>query len=99
VVQNIRDIELMEEIKSTLGCGTITINESSAIVRYTVSNLSDIQNIIIPFFDKYLLIGDKVKNFEDFKKASDLMVNKSHLTEEGLNKILSIKSYMIMNRK
>lgn len=99
VVQNIRDMNLMEEIKSTLGCGTITINESSAIIRYTVSKLSDIQNIIIPFFDKYSLIGDKVKNFEDLKKVSDLMVNKSHLTEEGLNKILSIKSYMNMNRK
>ena len=99
VVQNIRDMNLMEEIKSTLGCGTITINESSAIIRYTVSKLSDIQNIIIPFFDKYSLIGDKVKNFEDLKKVSDLMVNKSHLTEEGLNKILSIKSYMNINRK
>ena len=99
VVQNIRDLELMEEIKSTLGCGTITMNESSGITRYAVSKISDIQNIIIPFFDKYSLIGDKVKNFEDFKKVSDLMVNKSHLTEEGLNKILSIKSNMNMNRE
>jgi hypothetical protein len=56
-------MELIEEIKSTLGCGTITMNESSGITRYAVSKLSDIQNIIIPFFDKYSLIGDKVKNF------------------------------------
>jgi hypothetical protein len=92
-------MELIEEIKSTLGCGTITMNESSGITRYAVSKLSDIQNIIIPFFDKYSLIGDKVKNFEDFKKVSDLIVNKSHLTEEGLNKILPIKSNMNMNRE
>lgn len=60
----------MEEIKSNLGCGSITINESSAVIRYTVSKLSDIQNIIIPFFDKYSLMGDKIINFEDFKKVS-----------------------------
>ncbi len=63
VTQNIRDMQLMEEIKSRLGCGSITINESSSVIRFAVTNLSDIQNIIIPFFDKYSLIGDKVRNF------------------------------------
>jgi hypothetical protein len=55
----------MEEIKSIFGCGSITINESSAVIRYTVTKLLDIQNIIIPFFDKYSLMGDKLINFED----------------------------------
>lgn len=76
VMQNIRDIKLMEEIKSRLGCGSITINESSAVIRYAVTKLSDIQNIIIPFFDKYPLMGDKIKNFEDLKKVSDLITKK-----------------------
>jgi hypothetical protein len=89
----------MEEIKSTLNCGFITINESSAITRFAVTKFSDIQNIIIPFFDKYPLKGDKVKNFEEFKKVSDLITKKSHLTKEGLDKILKIKSNMNFNRK
>lgn len=59
VVQNIKNIAIMEKIKSKLGCGSITINERSAIARYTVAKLSDIQNIIIPFFDKYSLISSK----------------------------------------
>ena len=99
VMQNIRDLELMEEIKTKFGCGSITINEDSALIRYTVTKLSDIQNIIIPFFDKYLLMGDKVRNFEDFKKVSELITKKSHLTKEGLNQILTIKSNMNFNRK
>ena len=98
-MQNIRDMKLMEEIKSTLGCGFITINESSAVIRFAVTKLSDIQNIIIPFFDKYSLMGDKARNFEDFKKVSDLITKKSHLTKEGLDKILTIKSNMNFNRK
>lgn len=99
VMQNIRDLELMEEIKSKFGCGSITINESSAVIRYTVTKLSDIQNIIIPFFDEYSLMGDKKINFEDFKKVSELITKKSHLTKEGLNKILVIKSNMNFNRE
>jgi hypothetical protein len=98
-MQNIRDMKVMEEIKSTLGCGFITINESSSVIRFAVTKLSDIQNIIIPFFDKYSLMGDKVRNFEDFKKVSNLITKKSHLTKEGLDKILTIKSNMNFNRK
>lgn len=89
----------MEEIKSIFGCGSVTISESSAVVRYTVSKLSDVQNKIIPFLDKYPIIGEKVKDYEDFKKVSSLMTNKSHLTKEGLDEILAIKSKMNFNRK
>ena len=99
VTQNIRDMLLMEEIKSTLGCGSITINESSSVIRFAVTKLSDIQNKIIPFFDKYSLVGDKLINYEDFKRVSDLMARKSHLTKEGLDEILAIKSNMNFNRK
>ena len=99
VVQGIRDLQLMEEIKSILGCGSITINESSSIIRFAVTKLSDIQGKIIPFFDKYSLVGDKLRNYEDFKKVSDLMIQKSHLTKEGLDKLLTIKSNMNFNRK
>jgi len=89
----------MEEIKSVLGCGSVTINEASQIARFSVTKLSDIQNIIIPFLDKYPIVGEKVKDYEDFKKVSDLITNKSHLTEEGLKEILAIKSKMNFNRK
>lgn len=99
VVQNVRDLTIMEKIKSIFGCGSLTVNESSEIVRYTVSKLSDIENKIIPFLDRYPIIGEKVKDYEDFKKVFDLMINKSHLTKKGLDEILTIKSKMNFNRK
>lgn len=99
VVQGIRDLQLMEEIKSTLGCGSITINKSSSIIRFAVTKLSDIQGKIIPFFDKYSIEGVKVKDYADFKKVALLMDKKSHLTKEGLDKLLTIKSKMNFNRK
>lgn len=98
-MQGLRDMQLMEEIKLALGCGSITISESSSVIRFAVKKLSDIQNKIIPFFDKYSLVGDKLINYEDFKRVSDLMARKSHLTKEGLDEILAIKSNMNFNRK
>ena len=44
------------------------------------------------------LVGTKVKDFEDFKEASLLIKSKSHLTKEGLEKIILIKSRMNFNR-
>ena len=98
VVQNIRDAGLINSLILILGCGSITISEKSYIVRYTVTSLSDIVEHIIPFFDKYPILGEKSKDYEDFKKVSTLMINKEHLTPEGLEKIKSIKSKMNFKR-
>jgi aspartate ammonia-lyase len=37
-------------------------------------------------------------DFEDFKKVSEIVKVKDHLTSEGLNKILNIKSSMNQRR-
>jgi LAGLIDADG endonuclease len=62
----------------------------SQAVYYVVQKLSDLTDIIIPFFDKYPLQGVKVKDFEDFKHAAKLMESNAHLTEEGLEEIRKI---------
>jgi len=60
---------------------------------------ADINANIIPFFDKYPLQGEKAKDFMDFKKVALLMQSKAHLTREGLEEILKIKSGMNARRK
>lgn len=40
----------------------------------------------------------KYANYNDFKKVIELMVNKEHLTQEGLNKILKISQGMNTKR-
>jgi LAGLIDADG endonuclease len=49
---------------------------------------------IIPFFEKYLILGNKSLDFEDFKKVANIIKNKEHLTSDGFNNILNIKSGM-----
>lgn len=46
--------------------GTYSIDNNN-IIRYRVSNLHDIKNIIIPFFDKYQLKDNKLLSFIKFK--------------------------------
>ena len=63
-----------------------------------ITKISDIVNTIIPFFEKYPIIGVKNLDFTYFKKAAIIIKNKEHLTPDGLNKILEIKSKMNRNR-
>ena len=50
--------------------------------------------IKINYFDKYPLITQKQVDFLLFKQVVELIVNKEHLTKEGLIKIINIKAAM-----
>lgn len=68
-------------------------------VAIQIVNTSDILNIIIPFFDKYKIKGAKELDYIDFKKVAEIVNSKSHLTEDGFNRILVIKDNMNLKRK
>lgn len=98
VVQNIRDTYLLKSFSQFFGCGNINIVEKSGIISFSVRNLSDLTDKIIPFFEEYNIQGVKAKDFNEFKEVSNLMKSKLHLTKEGLDKILLIKSRMRHSR-
>lgn len=90
---HIKELELLEKIRNSLGgVGNIYNNTNSCL--FKVSSLPEIVNTIIPFFDKYPLLTKKREDYELFKQVALLMLNKEHLTEEGFNKVLSIKASM-----
>ena len=92
ITQQSRDKFLMERLVSYLDCGFIS--ERSDIVDFQVTNFTDITDKIIPFFEKYPIIGVKLDNYNDFCEVAKLVRNKEHLTVEGLEKIRLIKSNM-----
>jgi hypothetical protein len=55
-----------------------------------VYSLNDLVIKILPLFENFLKTQKKL-DFNYFKEVSSLMLNKEHLTEEGLIKILLIK--------
>lgn len=86
-----KDKELLEQLQRDFGgVGYITKHRSES-VHYRVQSLKDFL-VILNHFDKYPLITLKWVNYQLFKSAILLIINKEHLAEEGLRKIVSIKA-------
>jgi len=85
------DLPLLYKIQAFFGgIGSITVHGQKASFR--VSKLDDIINVIIPHFIKYPLQSAKLIDFLLWQKCVMLIKMKEHLTEDGLHKILSLKS-------
>lgn len=65
ISQDERDRALIGLIRKYLKCGTIQTSRHT--VELTIVSLKDIINIIIPFFDKYHLIGIKQLDYACFR--------------------------------
>jgi hypothetical protein len=70
-----------------LNCSKYYARSNKNYGELIVEKFSDIIEKIIPFFDKYPLVGKKSKDFQYLKKVALLMKSKDHLTEEGLQEI------------
>jgi hypothetical protein len=98
VVQDKRDLFLLEEFPQVFGCGQTKRNKGINTCEFRVTNLSHIIDKVIPVFDNYPIYGAKDLEFKDFKEAANIINSKAHLTPEGLAKILLIKSRMNTKR-
>jgi len=67
------------------------INDKST-VEFRVSDITSLNNIIIPHFEKYTLITNKYKDFKIFKHIVSLMSENKHTTLEGLEEILEYRA-------
>ncbi len=97
LTQHSRDEELMRSLIDYLDCGKVYDNKE--VFTYEVVKFSDIKEKILPFFKKSPIVGVKAIDLEDFCKVVELMQNKAHLTEAGLNEIRKIKAGMNRGRK
>jgi hypothetical protein len=89
----------LELIIKNLGVGRLEKNIKSSIVNLVIGQISDLNQIIIPFFNKYPLCGIKHLDYQDWCKIANLITEGKHLTIEGLKKIKQIKSGMNKGRK
>lgn len=95
ITQHGKDKHLMEKFIDYFGCGSLRVRGD--IVDFRVRKLSDILEKIIPFFEKYHVVGVKLRDFYDFCAVANIM--KNGITNEGLNEIRKIKSNMNRLRK
>lgn len=94
---NAKDLKLLLKIQTFFGV-VGSISKNNKLARYCVTSPIDLINKIIPHFDKeecnIPLLYQKAADFKLFKKIVELMNNKVHLTDEGLQQIINIKAFM-----
>ena len=97
VTQHSRDEQLMKNLIKCLNCGSVFKHSENTVV-FKISDLPDLSQKVVPFFLRYPIIGVKSRDFKYFCRVVELMKNKAHLTEDGLDKIRQIKAGMNTGR-
>ena len=97
LTQHIRGEILMKNILNYLECGNIYIYRKA--IDFQVTKFNQIIDIIIPLFQKYPIVGVKALDFANWCEVVELIKEKKHLTEEGLEKIRKIKKGMNKGRE
>jgi LAGLIDADG endonuclease len=102
ITQGAKSLTVLESIKAFFKCGQIFVNRrkdnhTENIYRYCVRDFVSLDSIIVPFFKKFPLQTAKQNDFGKFVQVLELIKQKQHLSESGLNSILTITNSM--NRK
>ena len=94
------ELLLLTMVRNFFGCGRISFQKEYRRnqrdnYRYQVSNVKDLNTVIIPFFEKNTLYSTpRRKDFGLFKKIVALVNTKAHKTKRGLATIQQLKSRM-----
>lgn len=100
ITQHTRDEVLMRSFIDFFGCGHYSIRSDNLQGGdYYCISFIDIQQKIIPFFNKHIIRGIKSEDFKDWCKVAELMQNDAHKTTEGLEIIRQIKLGMNKGRE
>lgn len=97
IVLHPADADLLSLIKDKLGVGHISFKRAGDQVRYSVQNTAELNNVIVPFFEKNSLLGTKAKDFQLWSQAVKLLhvhrqkerTGKSHPLDKYLEQKLS----------
>lgn len=99
ISQHSCDSKLMESLTYYLSCGNYKLHPSRDTGEFIVTKFSSIVDIIIPFFQKYPILGVKALDFVDFCQVAEIIKVKGHLTKSGLEQIISIREKMNTKRE
>lgn len=90
------DVDILYKIQSFFSVGSVYVKPSRKIAVYRVSNVNELNKVIIPHFNKYPLITRKRADFMLWSEVIKLVLTKEHLNLKGFLTILSY--YASINR-
>ncbi|TSD02735.1 MAG: Uncharacterized protein Athens071426_395 [Parcubacteria group bacterium Athens0714_26] len=94
------DKSILYELKNFFGCGNVYFQKDirknhQNCYRFEVTRRDDLERKIIPFFrGSNPKLSSKIKDFKIFCELFKRIKNGEHLTQRGLNNLLSIKQKM-----
>ena len=86
------DREPLDLFRDTLGCGTLR-RAGNGGWYWEVNRLSDIRDRIVPFFERFPLVGQKARDFELFRSAVALL-SKPVVSDTDYVAILELRDQM-----
>lgn len=98
------DAEIIHRIQVTLNCGNIYRLEYERYdwqphIKFRVGKISELHDIVVPFFEKYPLQAKKREIFNIFKIIVGMVYRKEHLTYAGIRRILKLREKMRQHSK
>ena len=95
-----KDKEILYALQKHFECGSVYFQKDTRknhqnCYRYEVYKRDDLTRIIIPFFKKHQLkLFSKRNDFEIFCVLMEMIQNKDHQSNQGLQKMFAIKQTM-----
>jgi hypothetical protein len=86
------DPEPLELFRVTLGCGTIRKGGNNGWY-FEVNRLADLAGVIVPFFDRFHLLGAKARDFEAFRSAVQIL-SRPPMGEADYRRVLLLREGM-----
>nr|QVV23912.1 hypothetical protein [Trichoderma cornu-damae] len=99
ITQSAIDRVFMNSLVSFWGCGKVFLRFKESKVDFQILKFQDLSEKVIPFFQNIPLEGTKHQDFVDFCKAVEIMKEKGHLTNEGINQLYKLKAGMNKGRE
>ena len=89
-----RDPVILSLFKRHLECGTMR-QRRDGVWYFEVNNLRSIRENVIPFFRRFgFMSAKKKRDFAKFVKLAEIVEGGGHLTSDGIEEILEIRSDM-----
>ena len=103
VSQSYLRLGTLRDIQQYFGCGYLKENHPKSArdttYVYVVRNRHDLEQRIIPFFERYPLRSTKRRSFQLFARVVEMMVNGQHRTSSGLRQVIDLAYRMNVHGK
>lgn len=93
IVLHPSDASILNQMRETLGVGGVSFKKAGDQVRLSVQKTQELKEVIIPFFTRFPLRAIKLKDFELWSRAVEIIHNHQQGIKDGRSKPLASASH------